>query len=128
LKDLLSDTVSTKAIPVTPSQGVLFRDIPAEVQREIEVGEERASFATPQPHVDDQKLKASPENKVPALTVYDAVLPLILEAVRDWKHRDVLAEELDVQKPQLDKWLKRAVGEGKLEKKTRPAQYRRSGA
>ncbi len=61
---------------------------------------------------------------VPA-SVFDAVLPVLLNALDDWQKPKDLAEKLAVRKPQLDDWLKRAVGEGWIKQKTRPVQYRR---
>jgi predicted Rossmann fold nucleotide-binding protein DprA/Smf involved in DNA uptake len=58
-------------------------------------------------------------------SIYEAVLPVMLNALKDWSMPKDLAESLDVHKIQLDAWLKRAVSEGKIVKKSRPTRYRR---
>ena len=63
------------------------------------------------------------EEDVPA-SVFDAVLPILLNALGDWRKPEDLAEKLEVRKPQLDDWLKRAVSEGWIKIKNRPVQYR----
>jgi len=68
---------------------------------------------------DDQLSEDVPER------VFDAVLPVLLNALDDWQNPKDLAEKLEVRKPQLDDWLKRAVDEGWIKKKNRPVQYRR---
>jgi len=68
---------------------------------------------------DDQLSEDVPES------VFDAVLPVLLNALDDWQNPKDLAEKLEVRKPQLDDWLKRAVDEGWIKKKNRPVQYRR---
>lgn len=63
--------------------------------------------------------------KDPPASVFDAVLPVLLNALDDWQKHKALAEKLGVRKPQLDDWLRRAVDEGWIKQKTRPVQYRR---
>jgi len=72
--------------------------------------------------VQDQALQA--ENKKP-LTNYDAILPVLLHALSDWRKPEDLATELEIREAQLDDWLKRAVDEKIVEKKSRPVRYRR---
>jgi len=57
--------------------------------------------------------------------IFQAVLPVLLDALKDWQSPKDLAEGLGVRKPQLDDWLKRAVSEGWIEKKNKPVLYRR---
>lgn len=66
-----------------------------------------------------------PATVKPATSVYEAILPLLLRAMEDWRSPKDLAEELEVRKVQLDDWLRRAVDEDKVEKKSRPVLYRR---
>ncbi|WP_155315229.1 DNA-processing protein DprA [Desulfosarcina alkanivorans] len=61
----------------------------------------------------------------PRLSIYDAALPVLLAAMENWISSADLAGKLDVRKGQLDDWLKRAVEEGVIEKKTRPVRFRR---
>lgn len=58
-------------------------------------------------------------------TIYDVVLPLLLNELEMPKGVDELVESLDVVKSQLNSWLKRAVEEQKIEKLTHPVRYRR---
>ncbi len=57
--------------------------------------------------------------------IFEAVLPVLLDVLKDWQSPKDLAEGLEVRKTQLDDWLKRAVVEGCVEKKTKPIRYRR---
>jgi predicted Rossmann fold nucleotide-binding protein DprA/Smf involved in DNA uptake len=66
-----------------------------------------------------------PATVKPATRVYEAILPLLLRAMEDWRSPKDLAEELEVHTVQLDDWLRRAVDEYKVEKKSRPVLYRR---
>ena len=50
--------------------------------------------------------------QVPACALYEAVLPVLLQALEDWKAPKDLAEELEVRRIQLDDWIKRALEEG----------------
>lgn len=60
-----------------------------------------------------------------AANVYEGALPFLLGAMEDWRSPLDLSKELEVRKPQLDDWLKRAVDQGIVEKKGRPVRYRR---
>ncbi len=64
----------------------------------------------------------------PYQTVYEAVLPVIIAALDEPTPPAELANRLDVSKAQLDVWLKRAVGEGKVREMTRPIRYVRAGS
>jgi predicted Rossmann fold nucleotide-binding protein DprA/Smf involved in DNA uptake len=66
-----------------------------------------------------------PDEATRPRTIYDAVLPVLLEAMDEWKTAEELTKDLQVRKGQLNDWIKRAVKEGKIEKKTRPVCYRR---
>ncbi len=59
----------------------------------------------------------------PIVTVYDSVLPVIIRHLKTPQTRDELAKELDVNKTQLDAWLKRAIKEARIIKKGRPVRY-----
>ncbi len=59
------------------------------------------------------------------LTIYQAVLPVILSSLEFPVSLDDLARKLEVSKTQLSKWLKKAVDEGKILKLGRPLKYRR---
>lgn len=59
-------------------------------------------------------------SKTPAnsASIYDAVKPLILDALRKSLTVDELAEILRVRKPQLQDWIKAMIKEGVVKKKT----------
>ena len=58
-----------------------------------------------------------------SITIYDAVLPIILEKLETPVSTDELAKSLNVSKTQLNKWLKRAVENGCIRKLSRPVRY-----
>ena len=58
-------------------------------------------------------------------SVYDLVLPVILEKLSSPASVADLAEKLDVQKVQLTIWLKKALAEKKIKKLTQPVRYAR---
>lgn len=57
------------------------------------------------------------------LTIYDAVLPIILDSTKIPVSSAELAEQLDVGKPQLNKWLQKAVEAGFIKKHSRPIRF-----
>ena len=57
------------------------------------------------------------------LSIYQAVLPIILAKLNTPKSCEELAEELDVSKAQLSKWLKHAVEEKVIDKLFRPVRF-----
>lgn len=63
-----------------------------------------------------------PESQ-PAMTVYDAVLPVLLANLHEPVSSDDLAQRLDVNKTQLNLWLKRAVDDGLIRKLKKPVRY-----
>ena len=75
-------------------------------------------------------LPESPEEHAAAAAgkAYDAVLPMILAHLRLPKTGNELATELDVRRVQLDDWLKRALRDGRILRKGRPAKYRAAPA
>lgn len=58
-------------------------------------------------------------------SVYEAVLSVILKELSSPVAATELAEKLDVQKAQLNIWLKKAVAEEKIKKLTQPVRYAR---
>ena len=72
-----------------------------------------------QEHLSDQKtqIKYEPQD------IYQAVLPLILQQLKQPKDDKSLAESLEVQIGQMRAWLKRAVAEGKVKKNKKPVTY-----
>ena len=57
-------------------------------------------------------------------TVYQAVLPMILNKLEKPTTSDDLARRLDVVKTQLNVWLKRAVADDKIVKLSHPVRYK----
>jgi predicted Rossmann fold nucleotide-binding protein DprA/Smf involved in DNA uptake len=76
-----------------------------------------------------QEVEAGPAievaEQVTPTSIYEAVLPVLLDALNDWKSPKEVATSLEIRKNQLDDWLERATGEGRIEKKNRPTRYRR---
>lgn len=68
-------------------------------------------------------LKEHSEEMIPE-GIYEAVIPVILNALKEWKTPRELATELNVRKGQLDDWMKLALVDGRIEKKIRPVRYR----
>lgn len=58
-------------------------------------------------------------------TVYETVLPVILDKLQSPSTVDELSQALDVVKPQLNVWLKKALDEKKVVKLSRPVRYQR---
>ncbi|GAB6192566.1 DNA-processing protein DprA [Desulfocastanea catecholica] len=61
----------------------------------------------------------------PGSTVYETVLPVILDKLQSPSTVDELSQALDVVKPQLNIWLKKALDEKKVVKLSRPVRYQR---
>lgn len=62
----------------------------------------------------------------PAKTAYDVVLPLMMGLLSAPRTAAELAEALDVQPAQMKRWLDRALKEGKVVKRGRPAKFSRA--
>ena len=59
-------------------------------------------------------------------SIYQAVLPVILNKLDNPITAKELAETLDVNKTQLNAWLKKAVDENKIIKLSKPARYQKA--
>ncbi len=73
--------------------------------------------------VDDNKVISDKFSKKIPGSIYNAVLPVILDRIESPMSSDQLAKLLDVSKSQLNKWLKRAVKDGFIRKYSRPVRY-----
>jgi predicted Rossmann fold nucleotide-binding protein DprA/Smf involved in DNA uptake len=62
------------------------------------------------------------------VSIYQAVLPVILNKLDNPITTEELAETLDVNKIQLNAWLKRAVDEKKIIKLSKPVRYQKEGS
>ena len=73
----------------------------------------------PQKHISDRQTptKYAPQD------IYQAVLPFILQQLKQPQDDKSLAQSLEVQIGQMRAWLKRAVAEGKVKKNKKPVTY-----
>ncbi|BAS67740.1 DNA-processing protein DprA [Bathymodiolus septemdierum thioautotrophic gill symbiont] len=61
-------------------------------------------------------------------TIYEAVLPIIINQLGSPTAVDELTKILDVSKTQLNSWIKKAVNEGRIKKLLRPVRYEKNNA
>lgn len=74
----------------------------------------------------DKTVTVEPSKKIPD-TIYEAILPVLLNRLEGaTMSRDKLAESLDVNKTQLNSWLKKAVEEKRVIKLSRPVRYQKA--
>jgi predicted Rossmann fold nucleotide-binding protein DprA/Smf involved in DNA uptake len=86
-----------------------------------EVVEEKPPIAEPEPAIEaEAKIPDSPAS------IYQAVLPVILNKLDSPATAEELAETLDVNKTQLNAWLKKAVDENKIIKLSKPVRYQKA--
>lgn len=96
--------------------------VPAEEPPPVaEVVEEKTTIAEPEPVVEA-------EAKTPdcSASIYQAALPVILNKLDSPATAEELAETLDVNKAQLNAWLKKAVDENKIMKLSKPVRYQKA--
>ncbi len=62
----------------------------------------------------------------PESTIYEAVLPVIVNQLESPTAVDELSKTLDVSKTQLNNWIKKAVSEGRIKKLLRPVRYEKA--
>jgi len=83
-----------------------------------EVVEEKPTIAEPEPVVEPEvKTTECP------VSIYQAVLPAILNKLDSPATAEEVAEALDVNKTQLNAWLKKVVDDGYAKKLSRPVRY-----
>ncbi|MDP8236142.1 MAG: DNA-processing protein DprA [Candidatus Erginobacter occultus] len=85
-------------------------------QEPVLVGETAADFS-------GKATADDPEEVTGSASIYESVLPVIINTLDQPMSAADLAGRLDVAKGQLDTWLKRAAGEGRIRKLTRPVRY-----
>jgi len=126
LKNLLSQAQSPSKRASSPSQQSLFSLVP-EPAVQAAVKESQKPFSKISEDVsvrhDSASKREVSENSMGS--IYDAIKPILLDAVSDLISSKDLAEKLDVRKVQIEDWLKRAIEEGVIAKKSRPVRYRR---
>jgi len=59
-------------------------------------------------------------------TIYEAVLPVIINKLESPTATDELSKILDVSKTQLNSWIKKAVNEGRIRKLLHPVRYEKA--
>ena len=116
---------SAKKPPRTEKQLSIFSDTPA-ASAPLSVNEPEAGCPDIHSEIVEGQQHESQLVEVGPKSVFEAVLPIILETLKTWQKPADLAERLNIRKPQLDDWLKRAVDEGKIMRRIRPVQYKRS--
>ena len=77
--------------------------------------------------IEEQPIKGRITEEAPACptSIFQAVLPVILDKLDDPIPINELADILDVNKIQLSAWLEKAVAENKAVKLSRPVRYRK---
>jgi len=98
--------------PILPAAGAFVREPPAPFEE----------FPGVPATEEIRKVEAEEDS---LQSIYDAVLPILLNAMTEWKSTKEIAEDLDVRKVQIDDWLNRAVKDGNVDKTNRPIRYRR---
>ena len=82
---------------------------------------------TPIPASEDAKISPSAKNAAtqdnPTTTAFDAVLPLLLEYLKQPRDVKSLASSLDVRADQVKDWISIAVEKGQVTKQGKPARY-----
>jgi len=120
----LSEKINKK-LSSTGNQLSMFPQMPLSPPAAVSVKEKGANYPEDQTWMNEKTAEdVQLAEGVPA-SVFDAVMPVLQNALDDWQKPKDLAEKLEVRKQQLDDWLKRAVDEGWIKKKNRPVQYRR---
>lgn len=76
-------------------------------------------------HPEEQRFHDENKTKKYSASIYQAVLPVILDALDKPISAEKLAEILNVNKTQVNAWLKLAVNEKKVVKLLRPVRYER---
>ena len=72
--------------------------------------------------IDEPMTEDSPVT-TPKYTIYEAVLPVIINQLGSPTAVGELSKTLNVSKTQLNNWIKKAVNEGKIRKLSRPVRY-----
>lgn len=96
--------------------------VPAEEPPPVtEVVEAKPPIAEPEPAIEA-------EAKIPdyPASIYQAVLPVILNKLDSPATAEELADALNVNKTQLNAWLKKAVDENKVMKLSKPVRYQKA--
>jgi predicted Rossmann fold nucleotide-binding protein DprA/Smf involved in DNA uptake len=126
LKNLLSQAKVTSQKNRTPLQQSLFGgDDVQPVEVEMVKEEPRSYPEVTEIHPPPSHPALGPHESKGLPNIYEIVRPVILRSMEDWISAAELAEKLNVRKGQLEDWLKQAVKDAVIEKKSRPVRYRR---
>jgi len=79
-------------------------------------------------HEEAHAVECESKTQESPVSVYQAVLPVILNKLDSPTTAEDLAETLDVNKTQINAWLKKAVDEKKVEKLSRPVRYKKKNS
>lgn len=79
-------------------------------------------------HEEASVIESESKMEESAGTIYQAVLPVILNKLDSPTTAEDLAETLDVNKTQINAWLKKAVDENKVVKLSRPVRYKKKNS
>ena len=99
----------------------LFDFVPTQESNPKTTGQKNSAVSAPE----IQPATKEPAEKQSA-TIYEAILPVILQQMKSAVKSDELAKSLDVNKTQLNAWLKKAVEEEKVIKLSRPVRYQKA--
>lgn len=121
--------LATNARNNRPEKNLELFDFPAP-QETVPAGEvppttrlvkEKPAIAEPGPVVE-----AEAQTPDCLMSIYQAVLPVVLNKLDSPVTADELARTLDVNKTQLHAWLKQAVDENRIMKLSRPVRYQKT--
>ena len=117
-KDRLVETAANNQSPKKVKQPTLF-DIIKNTEKPHEEPKQDISIKSV---CCEHVINRVSSEKIPN-TVYDAILPILLKQLKVPMSADELAKVLDVNKTQLNAWLKKAIKDGFIKKLSRPVRY-----
>ncbi len=123
-QNLLTEQINRRPEPAI-QQRSLFDDRPMPAPAEV-VKEDRDVYKAEKNDFETVSSKEEKVSEFAPASIYESVLPLILNSLTDWTKPEEIAKLLNVRKVQLDDWLKQALKEEKVVKKSRPVRYRRT--
>ncbi|MFO0828090.1 MAG: DNA-processing protein DprA [Phycisphaerales bacterium] len=112
--DVLNRAAAGRALKPVPQSDLLFDEPKA-----------RSTDASASVPGAESSASAAESGAGASSSVYEAVLPILLDALKQPTAVEQLAERLDVSKAQLTAWLKRAAVDGHVSRLTKPARYLR---
>jgi predicted Rossmann fold nucleotide-binding protein DprA/Smf involved in DNA uptake len=121
----LLEEVPLAAAKSVPTQVSLFGEPELEPMTTVSVKEEKGIYEDQTEVRAVTPIEKTTEEVSPTQTAYEAVLPVLLNALQDWKTPKDLLEDLEIRKVQLNDWIRRALEEDIIEKKSHPVHYRR---